>query len=115
MRQNDGLDVGHGKRGAELARTLHEEGFSPLFDINGKPLRLSEAQLEKLCEACSEHTSGKVTSDPTIGACWDADRLNLWRVGVKSNPALLSTEAAREEDMIERGQRLQEESPPGSL
>jgi hypothetical protein len=36
-----------------------------------------------------------VTDDPTVGACWDADRLDLPRVGVTVDPRLLSTAAAR--------------------
>jgi uncharacterized protein len=43
---------------------------------------------------------GQVADDPTIGACWDADRLNLWRVGKTPDPRLLSTAAARDPDLI---------------
>jgi hypothetical protein len=31
----------------------------------------------------------------TVGACWDADRLHLWRIGVAPDPARLSTAAGR--------------------
>ena len=41
-----------------------------------------------------EHTDGTISDDPTIGCCWDADRLDLPRVGMQPDPALLSTEAA---------------------
>jgi hypothetical protein len=33
-----------------------------------------------LAFACEEHTNGVVDSHPTVGVCWDGDRLNLWRV-----------------------------------
>ena len=50
--------------------------------------------------ACEEHTNGGVDSHPTVGVCWDADRLNLWRVGIRPDPRWLSTEAARSEERI---------------
>ena len=60
----------HGPRGAALARELHGGAFT-----------LDEGRMGLLKFACEEHTNGGVSSDPTIGVCWDADRLNLWRVG----------------------------------
>jgi uncharacterized protein len=41
-----------------------------------------------------------VSRDPRVGACWDADRLHLPRVGFDVNPALLSTTAARKPDAL---------------
>ena len=41
------------------------------------------------------------SDDPIIGTCWDADRLDLGRVGVKPNPKLLSTERARSKAVID--------------
>jgi uncharacterized protein len=57
--------------------------------------------------ALAEHTDGKRTDDPTIGACWDADRLNLWRLGRKPLPRLLSTAAGRDPETIEWARALQ--------
>ncbi len=57
--------------------------------------------------ACEEHTNGDVSSDPTIGVCWDADRMNLWRVGIKPDPHELSTEAARSQECIGWARDLQ--------
>jgi uncharacterized protein len=85
MRRSDGHDPEHGKRGAELARTMRDAG----------DFELEEARLLKLEEACTYHDRGGASEEPTIGVCWDADRLNLWRAGIKPNPALLSTPAAR--------------------
>jgi uncharacterized protein len=84
-RRNEHRDPGHGARGAELARELRDS----LPD-------LTPGQLDLLCEACAHHTDGRVHPDPTIGACWDADRLDLWRVGIPPFEDLLSTEAARD-------------------
>jgi hypothetical protein len=49
-------------------------------------------------EQCPRH---RHSADPTIGACWDADRLNLWRVGVAPARRLLSTAAARSAEVYE--------------
>jgi uncharacterized protein len=86
MRENDWTDPEHGPRAAVLARQLHEESV----------LGLSAPQLELLAYACHEHTNGLVSDDPTVGACWDADRLDLPRVGVRPRPELFSTDVARQ-------------------
>jgi hypothetical protein len=83
MRHNDGHDPEHGNRGAALAREMRGV------------MDLREDQLEALVAACREHTSGGIATDPTIGPCWDADRLDLVRLGVAPDPAFLSTDAAR--------------------
>jgi len=90
MRESDGFDPGHGPRAAALARALAAEGLLPLDD----------AQLEALVEACSLHADGLVTRDPVVGACWDADRLDLWRVGHVVDPSLVSTAEARRPERI---------------
>jgi uncharacterized protein len=38
----------------------------------------------------------ETATDPTVGCCFDADRLDLARCGITPNPELLSTEAVRE-------------------
>jgi len=83
-RQNDSVDPGHGRRGAELAETLHGD----LFHIEPE-------QLEKLLDACIHHTDGMTSADSTIGTCWDADRLDLPRVGTDPKPEYMSTEEGR--------------------
>lgn len=75
MRLNDNHDPMHGPRGAPLARKLR-----------GGPFDLNDAQMDVLAFACEEHTNGGVGPDPTVGVCWDADRLNLWRVGITPDP-----------------------------
>jgi uncharacterized protein len=85
MRESDGYDPGHGPRAAALAADLHAGG---LMGIGG-------TRLELLQHACAEHAEGFVSPDPTVGACWDADRLDLPRVGITPIPSLLSTARAR--------------------
>ena len=98
MRAHDGRDPGHGPRAAKLARELLEDG----------PL-LSGERLEALLEAIEDHDAGATSDDPTVAACWDSDRLNLHRVGIKPDPDLLSTEAARNPETIARAKALQRE------
>jgi uncharacterized protein len=86
MRENDGHDPEHGARGAELARTMSDAG----------EFELAEERLLQLEAACTYHDKGGTSMDPTIGVCWDADRLNLWRIGVSPNLSLLSTSSAKE-------------------
>jgi uncharacterized protein len=84
-RENEEHDPEHGARGARFAEELFRAGRLPI----------GPAQLELLSEACRLHADGLVTNDPTLGVCWDADRLDLPRVGTVPDPALLSTEAGR--------------------
>jgi len=62
-----------------------------------------------LAFASEEYTNGSVGQDPTVGVCWDADRLNLWRVGIRPDPRLFSKEAARSEERIARARDMQQE------
>lgn len=85
-RENEDHDPKHGHRSALYAKELFEAG----------KLKISEEQLSMLMEACKHHNEGKVTEDPTIGVCWDADRMDLTRVGIITDPKLLSTKAGKE-------------------
>lgn len=83
-RESDGEDAAHGPRAAMLAR-----------ELEAAVLRLEPARLELLAVALERHAFGEVSGDPSVGACWDADRLHLPRVGYRVSASLLSTEAAR--------------------
>ena len=83
-RVNEGDDDGHGKRGGDLARKLR-----------GSLIHLDDARFELLYEACRRHTDGLTTGDRTLEACWDADRLDLGRVGIRPLPRRLCTDEAR--------------------
>ena len=78
-------DPDHGPRAAAYVQRLALDGK---LDATDKQLRL-------LVEACDGHSRGGRTSDPTIGVCWDADRLDLIRVGKIPNRKFFSTEAAK--------------------
>ena len=84
-RVNDCWDDGHGARGAEFARSLRGSFFD-----------LPDDQFELLHHACTWHTDEVHHSDPTIGTCWDADRLDLGRVGAIPDAHFMSTSFGRE-------------------
>ena len=88
-RDNEGRDPDHGARGADLARSLAGTVFA-----------IDAAGLELLAQACCGHTHGKTAADPTIATCWDADRLDLGRVGTRPRAEYLCTEAARDPALI---------------
>lgn len=83
MRENDDRDPDHGERGGQLALEMYERGLLPI----------SQEMLSKLVYACNNHTSSPATYDPHAGVCYDADRLNLWRVGTQPHKNYISTEA----------------------
>jgi uncharacterized protein len=79
-RQNDNTDAGHGARAADW-----------LLELHGSCFVLEAERLELLRYACRWHTERTATDDLTIGACWDADRLDLTRVGTLPDEAYLNT------------------------
>lgn len=91
QRENDGGDHDHGPRAAAYLRTL-----------SANLLRLEPTRIEILAEACHDHTRGKTHPDLTIGACWDADRLDLWRAGIQPHPRFFTTETARQPALLHR-------------
>jgi uncharacterized protein len=84
QRVNDGWDKEHGARAAAFARTVR----GTLFEVEDR-------LFEKVERACAGHELGRVTEDGLIGACWDADRLDLVRLGVMVDPRLMSTVAGK--------------------
>ncbi|VFQ45587.1 hypothetical protein [Desulfoluna butyratoxydans] len=90
-RKTESFDPGHGARGAELARRLHKEGLVPL----------NEDQLALLTHACEAHTDGLITGDLAVRVCWDSDRLDLGRAGIRPAQGLLCTGAARDSELMQ--------------
>ena len=86
QRLNDGHDPEHGARAATVVETELDHG-------------LDDERLERLLYALRHHSGGTGPpqhEDPTIGACWDSDRLTLDRVGIMPDPRYISTPAVRE-------------------
>jgi uncharacterized protein len=81
-RRDDGADLQHGPRAAGM-----------LAKIAGDLFTLDPDRLELLELAIRHHTGGQISDDPTIGTCWDADRLDIGRVGIIPHGRYMSTEA----------------------
>jgi len=82
---NDFEDLEHGKRGALLAEEFYSAGRLPI----------TEEQLQLLMFSCSHHTDTIHHHDITVRCCWDADRLDLTRIGVLPDPEMLNTLSAK--------------------
>lgn len=87
QRVNEDEDKLHGTRAARFIKSLHDQGQLSVID---------DEQLNKLLYACVNHTKGQTSDDPTIGACWDADRMDLVRVGDAPDTKFFSTKAGKE-------------------
>ena len=99
QRINEGIDDGHGRRGAELARQLR-----------GVDYDLTEEDFKLLIEACDLHTEGLLDGDITVRTCWDADRLDLGRIGIIPREDKLCTDRAKDPGLLQwavkRGEEL---------
>lgn len=84
QRHNETTDPEHGQRAANWAATLRNEHF-----------KLDDARFAVLTEALIWHDKGKTSTEPTIGTCWDADRLDLGRVGIIPNSKFMSTKKGK--------------------
>jgi uncharacterized protein len=83
-RENEGHDPDHGSRGAEFSQ-----------ELRGKLFAMPDAEFNLLHRACVGHTHELTHPDITIQTCWDADRLDLGRVGITPHPSRLCTAAAK--------------------
>ena len=83
QRENEGIDPGHGDRAADFAAALNLKFYD-----------LKPSQLDQLCTAIRFHSDGEIHSDPTIQTCWDADRLDMGRIGIKPSTKYLSAEGS---------------------
>jgi uncharacterized protein len=97
QRRNDDYDPQHGPRAADFAVRLRRDGVLTELDPAG---------FERLCEAMRLHSDGHTTGDVTVLACWDADRLDLGRVGITPHPRRLCTDPARHPDVIGNALRM---------
>lgn len=81
-RLNDWTDLEHGVRTADMLPTIRD---MILKDFTDEEVALLE-------KACRYHTTEQRTGIPTVDICFDADRLDLGRVGIVPNPKLMATE-----------------------
>ena len=92
QRQDEWEDEGHGDRAADYAGWLCQRGY---FDLDS-------AALAALQYACRGHSDGQTVALASVQVCWDADRLDLGRVGMRPDPRRLCTATAQRADVIER-------------
>jgi uncharacterized protein len=83
-------DPGHGARAVEYLAGPRDHYF-----------QVTDSELELLAHACELHSDGLMDGDATVRTCWDADRLDLGRVGIRPQPRYLCTEAARDPQVLE--------------
>jgi uncharacterized protein len=88
-RQNEHTDDGHGNRGAVLA-----------MQLQGRIFEASAHEMDLLVRACQRHSDGELRADLTVMTCWDADRLDLGRVGIMPDPRYLCTAQAKDSDNL---------------
>ena len=81
-REDDGYDLQHGPRAAALVDNIRDSF-------------LNDDEIHQLKKACELHTSTWRTEDATVNACFDADRLDLGRVGITPDPEKMATVQGR--------------------
>ena len=90
QRHNEYRGPSHGRRAARYARSLR----GAQFDI-------SDEEMNLLTEALKYHSDGYTEANITVQVCWDADRLDLGRVGIKPAPHRLCTASAKSVDVLD--------------
>lgn len=104
QREDEGHDPGHGPRAAAwVAEHAHD-----LFHF------LSPQDIDLLALACELHSEGETEGPPQVQACWDADRLDLWRVGIEPNPRYLSCDYSKNPHVIADADRFMKRMPSHS-
>jgi uncharacterized protein len=88
-RINEGQDPEHGPRGAQLA-----------MQLRGHYFQIPDTAFTLLVTACRLHTKEKKHPDITVQTCFDADRLDLARIGKIPDPRFLCTAAAKDPKII---------------
>ena len=95
-RLDDWIDIEHGVRAAEMIPTIRK---SILRNFTDEEVSLLE-------QDCRYHTTKHRIGNPTIDVCFDADRLDLGRVGIIPDPERMATEQgayyAKNMHLIER-------------
>lgn len=85
-RKDNAEDIEHGMRASLLIDRIRKTELRAL----------SDEQIEKLKRACELHTIEHRTGDITIDTCFDADRMDLLRVGIMPSPERMATQRGAE-------------------
>lgn len=96
-RTDEDYDPEHGSRAVLFIQELHQ----------ADSLDISEKQLDQLCFACMYHSNGNAQSDDiTVQTCWDADRLDLCRLGIIPDDKFLYTEISKQKNIKDFAESL---------
>jgi uncharacterized protein len=84
-RQTNTLDNGHGKRAALFAKSIRKD-----------LIKLSDEEFDLLIVALEDHNEKSKNNNITVRTCWDADRLDLIRIGITPDSVRLCTEVGKQ-------------------
>ena len=90
-RRNEHRDPGHGQRAATLAHAIRPTHIA-----------LDDEAFGLLVTALEGHTHSTGHDSLTVCTCWDADRLDLARVGITPDPQRMCTHEGKDPAMIAR-------------
>lgn len=85
-RNDDWQDLDHGPRAARALMLIRHSYLSFLTDD----------EFDLLRKACRLHTESTGTDNPTLNACFDADRLDIGRVGYVPDPDKMCSELGKQ-------------------
>ena len=72
------------------SRPLSRDSWSEFAaELRGKVFNLNDDDFDLLFVACAGHMDHLTDDDSTVQTCWDADRLDLGRVGARIDPMWL--------------------------
>ena len=92
-RENENDEPYHGLRAMVFMDDLYKKGLLG---------NLSTGQWMHLMTACTFHClPNEKSGDITVQTCWDADRLDLWRVGIEPQKQFLNTDFAKQDNVIQ--------------
>lgn len=94
QRITEKLDKNHGKKSAEFISKIRESHIN-----------LNDSDFKRLFDACYGHNHIKFHTDLTVQICWDADRLDLLRAGIRPSPDYMSTKLAKCDKTIEQANK----------
>ena len=91
-RHDDRSDPEHGPRAADWLRKVREgdaDAHGACATTRLTLRALEPDSFESLRTACALHTTARTHDDPSVAACFIADRLDLSRVGHRPNPRFM--------------------------
>jgi len=92
MRKMEYADFDHGRRSVEFIKNSSEA--QALIHLDGN-------EMDNLFYAIACHADGLTEANTTVQTCWDADRLDLFRVGIRRHSIIFCTQQARSKNILD--------------